>query len=790
MASFFGLTCFGQAEKMSFSELNNNENQQRVEEKIYVHTDRSFYLCGEILWFKAYLTNASSNVPLPISKVVYVEVFDKLHRPVLQSKIDMNNGSGSGSFYLPFSVSSGNYVIRAYTNLMKNFSADRYFEKNITIINTSKNLDAADVKQPVNYIADFFPEGGNMVNGLESMIAFKVTDNKNSGAQSEGTIVDQDKNVVANFKSLQFGMGHFSLKPESGKKYAAIINFKDGTSIIKELPEAYEEGYVMHVTDESPKELKISVEQKGSKNLISADVFIIIHNNSKIDFAQLLRMENSKGFLMLSKDSLKNGVSQITVFNSNKKPVCERLYFLRPKNKLLITTKADKENYRKRSKVLIQLNTHNQAGADLPVNLSAAVYRLDDLHSSEQENIYSYLWLTSNLKGNIQDPAYYFENDNAITNEALNNLMLTQGWRKFNPENSLPALKYVPEYAGHFITGKVINAITNRPASNIEVYLSVPGRRVQLRIGITDNAGLVHFEMKDFYGANQIVLQTNHETDTTYHIEILTPFSQNFSNNTIPEFHIAEKITADLLDRNIHMEVQNSFHQNDLQQILKPDVDSLPFYFNPYKTYLLSDYTRFTTMEEVLREYVTEVNVRKNGSKYRLATFNAPGFALRDMQYSETIFENNPLVLLDGVPVFEMNKIIAYDPLKVQKLEVVAQKYHLGTLTSEGILSFTTYKGNLEGFTLDPKDIVLDYEGLQSQRIFYSPQYETENEKLSRIPDFRELLFWTPELNTDFKGKGEFSFYTGDIPGRYLVLVQGLSSNGFAGSNNFIFNVE
>jgi hypothetical protein len=195
-------------------------------------------------------------------------------------------------------------------------------------------------------------------------------------------------------------------------------------------------------------------------------------------------------------------------------------------------------------------------------------------------------------------------------------------------------------------------------------------------------------------------------------------------------------------------------------------------------------------MEEVLREYVIEINVRKNGSKYRLGTFNAPGFALRDMQYAETIFEKNPLVLLDGVPVFDMNKIIAYDPLKVEKLEVVAQKYHYGTVTAEGIASFTTYKGNLEGFKLNPHDIVLDYEGLQQKRVFYSPQYATEDQRTSRSPDFRELLFWAPQINTDENGKAQLSFYTGDIPGKYVVVVQGLSPDGLAGSYNFSFDVK
>lgn len=790
--NFTGLKTFGQLAEIQNSYAKNN--QHNLQEKIYLHTDRSFYLCGEVLWFKAYLINAATNKPIAVSKVVYIEVLDKSHQPVLQGKIAMENGLGNGSFYLPFSVASGNYVVRAYTNWMKNFPQDHYFEKNISIINTSTKMDSSGIRESVNYSAEFFPEGGNLVNGLESEIAFKVNDNKNKGIECEGVIVDQSQDTVARFKSLQFGMGHFFLRPQNGKQYTAIVNFKNGSSIRKSLPEAYNNGYVMHVAGTGLNDLKISLRTNQSLKNDSPDIYIIIQNNARIDFAKPLRMEKDESVLVINKDSLKDGVSQITIFDANKQPICERLYFKRPKNKMLITAKADRGNYQLRSKVLMDVATSNQNNISLAGNLSAAVYRMDNLHQTEQENIFSYLWLSSNLRGTIEDPDYYFKDENNETNEALDNLMLAQGWRKFDWGNALqnkkPAFTYVPEYAGHIITGRITNETTKKPVPDVQVYLSVPGPRVQLRGCMTDSAGLVHFEMKDFFGANQIVMQTNNGDENAYHMEIFSPFSEKFSADSLPAFYIEEKYRDDLRSGNIHMEVQNVYHENQLQLLIKPLVDTVPFYFQPYKTYLLGDYTRFTTMEEVMREYVNEVNVRRNGTKFRFMTVNEPGFALRDKQGAEAIFDKNPLVLLDGVPVFNINKIIAYDPLKVQKLDVVAERYHYGTITADGILSYTTYKGNLEDFTLDPNDLVLDYEGLQQQRVFYSPQYTTENDRQSRLPDFRDLLFWTPALNTNSDGKGSFSFYTGDVPGKYLVVVQGLSSNGDAGGGSFIFNVQ
>ena len=375
----------------------------------------------------------------------------------------------------------------------------------------------------------------------------------------------------------------------------------------------------------------------------------------------------------------------------------------------------------------------------------------------------------------------------------LDNLLLAQGWRRFDWEKALqnkaPSFKYVPEFSGHIITGRITNEATKRPVPDVLVYLSVPGRRVQLKGCISDSAGMVHFDMSDFVGSNQIVVQTNNGDDSIYHLEIFTAFSEEFVDDEMPSFYVPGNDKDYLQNENFHMQVENGYHQNDLQRLQTPLIDSLPFYNKPDKTYLLDNYTRFTTMEEVMREYVDEIDVRRRGKDFRFMSINKPATALRDIQQVETMFKPNPLVLLDGVPVFDINKIIAYDPLKVQKLEVVALKYYYGPIVAYGIASFTTYKGNLDGYTLNPNDVILDYDGLQQERIFYSPDYSTSEQLQSPLPDFRDVLYWSPDISTNEKGNGLFSFYTGDVPGKYFVMLQGISSNGDAGSTGFVLSV-
>jgi hypothetical protein len=786
---FGSFSSFGQTNvaKMSAGFVDNINNH--IREKVFVHTDRNYYMCGEILWFKTYITNAANNHLLSLSKVVYVEVLNSRHEPVLQAKISTENGSGSGSFKLPLSLESGNYELRAYTNWMKNDSPDEFFVKIITIVNTTKNLDLSLVKNPIKYFVQFFPEGGNLVNGLNSVVAFKINDDAGIGVEGEGIVVDQANDTVAHFKTAKFGLGKFLFKPQTGKHYTAIVTLQNNSVIKKDLPNALDNGFVMHMTDEG-NQLKVLV---SSSNETVQNIYLIAQTNQQIDFSQTGSLQNNQAVFSINKENLKEGIAQITLFAGDHQPVCERLYFKRPKNKMLISKKTNKANFNFRDKVTIDLSTTDNSGNLVAGNLSASVYRLDSLHLPDKANIYSWLWLSSNLKGFIENPDFYFQNDNAETNEALDNLLLTQGWRKFQAKNisqNKSLFTYIPENRGHIIIGKVTNETTGKPASNMLVYLSVPGRRVQL-YGCTSNAeGMVHFDLKDFYGPSQIVLQTNGEKDSLYHLEVFSPFSEEFSGNEFPALHISENSRDEFQSANLHMEISNAYHQNDLQKMQPLLIDTLPFYYKPYKTYLLDNYTRFITMEEVLREYVAEVNVVKKQKKYHLNTFNAPGFELHDKQPAITLFTKDPLVLLDGVPVFDMNKIIAYDPLKVQRLEVVASKYIWGPIISEGILSYTTYKGNLDGYTLDPHDLILDYDGMQQQRVFYSPDYSTEKEFQSRLPDFRELLYWSPNVTTNEKGTGHISFFTGDIPGKYLVVLQGISSNGDAGSENFILNVR
>jgi hypothetical protein len=743
----------------------NQYKQNALQEKIFVHTDKTTYLPGEILWFKIYCVDGNDHKPLNLSKVVYVDILDNNQNAVIQTKVAIKNGVGDGSIYIPVTVSNGNYKFRAYTNWMKNFSPDFYFEKMVTFVNPLKSPEGSIKPADAAYDVQFFPEGGNLVAGIESKVAFKAVNQNGKGVDLKGAVIDQHNDTIARFKSLKFGMGSFSLTPTAGNSYKAVLKIGNAGPVTKDLPTVNAQGYVIKLTNDASGQLNVTVGNTGSGN---ENVYLFVHTRQVVKAAESAVLANGTANFKIDKNILGDGISHITIFNSAKQPVCERLYFKRPAQQLFITTGTDQQQYDVRKKVNINIAAKDKTDKPLKAEMSMAVYRIDSLQGIDQSEIFSYLWLGSELKGNIES-----------ADEALDNLMLTQGWRRFQwskvLDNKPAEFSFLPEYYGHIISAKIVNTENSASAKGVVTYLGVPGRRVQLYASLSDSLGRLNYFTKDFYGPNEIIVQTNQLIDSTYRIDVLTPFSDQYSKVSYPKYSFNEGMVASLKEHSLGVQVANIYSGNFLKRYQDAIVDSNAYYGKPSNVYKLDDFTRFTTMEEDLREYVKEDNITNSRGKFHIKVLTSNGF----------LDGEDPMVMVDGIPIFNLNKVFAIDPLKVKKLEVMAQRYYYGPTEQNGIFSFTTYKGDLGGVELDPRAIVVDYEGLQLQREFYSPVYDTQDQAASRIPDYRNLLYWTPTI-TD---KG-VSFYTSDQHGKYVGVVQGITANGDAASQYFTFEVK
>ncbi|MFD1142734.1 hypothetical protein ACFQ4C_16530 [Larkinella insperata] len=752
-----------------------------LQEKLFIHTDRSFYVAGELIWFKINYVDGTFHRPLSLSKVAYLEVLDKDNRPVLQTKVALAEGAGNGSLFLPTTLTSGHYLLRGYTNWMKNASPDYFFEKSLTIVNSFRKLELPILKDTLAYDVQFFPEGGNLVQNLSSTVAFKAVGGAGKGVNLQGILLDQANDTVARFKPLRFGMGRFTFTPTEGKQYRAVLTDSRGRTFTRPLPAVRAQGYTMQVEEIDTDQLRVTVRSAASA---SSPVLLLVHTRLAAIQADQQTLRDNVASFTISKKSLGEGISHLTVFDASRKPVCERLYFKRPEQRLSLDAKIMSGTLSTREKAVVEITTQDEAGKPAPTDLSVAVYQLDSLSSTEPGNILTYLLLTSDLRGAIESPDYYFTASGPEVSEAADNLMLTQGWRRFQWETVLQPDRqqeeYVAEANGHFIRGKITNGTTGRPVPGISSYLSVPGKHILLYASRSDDNGRIQFEMKEFFGPKDLVAHLN-PRDSLLRLELQNPFLERYSATRLPVFDFPTTLKEPLLARSVPMQVQNAYYRENLVRYHYPRVDSIPFYGNADEKYRLDDYTRFPVMEEIFREYVPGVMARKRRNGYTISVLDVP---------HKDFMSGEPLVLLDGVPVFDMDKVMAIDPRKVQKLDVMTRHYIVGPLVFDGIISFTTYKGDLAGYRPDAKALLADYEGLQIPRDFYAPRYDTPQQSTSRLPDLRTLLHWTPSLKTNAQGKAQLTFYTSDQAGRFRFVINGISADGRAGSQQGTFDVS
>ena len=210
---------------------------------------------------------------------------------------------------------------------------------------------------------------------------------------------------------------------------------------------------------------------------------------------------------------------------------------------------------------------------------------------------------------------------------------------------------------------------------------------LDFHVAKTDNKGMVYFDVKNYYGPGEIIIQASREITSSYRVDVLTPFAEEIQFQQIPFFSLAQKEEVSLTDKSIAMQAQNIYAADSIRRFNPPVLtDTLPFFGKAEYTYRLDDYKRFTTMEEVLREYVTPINVVLRNGKLYMSIYD---------EILRTVYTEKVLVLLDGVPLMDYQKIFSYDPLKVKKLEVVPRRYIIGGMNFKGIASFETYQGNL-----------------------------------------------------------------------------------------------
>jgi hypothetical protein len=752
-------------------------------EKLFVHTSKDNFFVGETIFFKLYAVDGIFHRPLDLNKVAYFEVIASTNRPIAQMKIALKNGSGNGSLTLSDSLETGRYRIIAYTSWMKNFGPDCFFSKDISVINPLKrSVGNTKRSRSDTALIKFFPEGGSLVHGLTSKVAFQLTNSLGAGVRGNGFVVDETNDTLLRFQPLKFGIGSFSFAPQKGKSYRAIIA-TDHASVVAQLPVPLDHGYVVAVNHEiNGNKITVKITSNNS-DAVGKRVHFLIHSRQQIRKVLTSILDSGRqSLLVIPIDELDDGISHLTFFDDSLKPLAERLFFKRPERVMEIEVDGVKSSYTKRELVSVNLTAKKPDEIPAAANLSLSVFKIDDLQFYDSTTIASYILLTSDLKGTIENPLYYLHSNEGIKEQAIDNLMLTHGWSRFRWDDVLeskpPVTQVEADHEGMAIRARLTDN-RDMPMMNANVCLSATSRNIQFYPATSNSQGIIQFYTKDLYGQTEILLQDVGTGSPQFTFNLLNPFTEEYPSAALIPYEVSKEQKDLISSYNIHTQVQRTFSTFSKAPVV---VDSIPFFGVPDKSYELSDYVRFPQLKDVLKEYVFEVIVRKRDDKLRI-------FALDKV--SQTYFENEPLVLLDGVPVFDTERIVSLPGDVIKRLDLINEKILYGRFVFNGIISLTSYSGKFPGIQVNPEAIVLDYEGLQIPDEFYSPPYDNAALRKDRLPDFRNVLLWSPNLHTtEITGKTGVTFFTSDLPGQYMGVINGITHDGLPGSAIFTFTVD
>ena len=459
------------------------------QQKVYIHTDKTNYDASETVWLKAYVLNATNHRPDSSSTNLYLDLIDPNGIVIQQKLLKVEKGFSNGDFSFKDTIPEGVYRIKAFTNLMYNTSQNFFFSKDIYITNpefktyatrekvkTVKQETKENIRKSEKYDVSFFPEGGHLLIGVENKVGFKAINQLGAGVEVSGVLVDKKGDKLIDFQSSHSGMGSFSIIPQPGIKYTAIIKTPDAKEIKYNIPEAIDQGITLHCEFQPEGQLKIVMLSSFPANKYPANTTysLIAHSRGYPVYTAELDLKNENRSVIIPKSKLPSGIIHFTLFNTNSNPVSERLVFINNQDGLKINILPEKSNAGPHEKINLRIRVSDNKGNPVKGNFSLSVVESNGLSNSE--NILINLLLNSDLKGKIEDPEYYFTDSNAKKENELDNLLITQGWRRFKWEDVLQTEKRLlvnPEENFLVISGKITKQFLGIPLGDIPVTLSI-----------------------------------------------------------------------------------------------------------------------------------------------------------------------------------------------------------------------------------------------------------------------------------------------------------------------------
>ena len=324
----------------------------------------------------------------------------------------------------------------------------------------------------------------------------------------------------------------------------------------------------------------------------------------------------------------------------------------------------------------------------------------------------------------------------------------------------------LPEYEGEIIRGRIAGATTDEieGLKGRSAFISVPTEKSDLYSSVVDNDGMIKFVTNNIYGTKEMVCEIEDNDLARCHIELISPFVSPKLKG-IPALQMAPSIKEDLQRRGLSVQLCRSFSADTLASLMPIRENPLIPSYDAIE-YKLDDYKRFPVMRELFIEFINEIKVRRVDGKEQLKVKT-------HLEERVSLFDkNNSLIMVDGIPVFDHSQVIEYDPLLVESVVVYPYKYYTGWRSFCGMANFVTYKKNLPGIKFNDGVRVVQFKGCSYPMAFTCQEIGED------FPDYRELLYWHPQIKLP---AGESSSIKVKIPANVKeirICAEGMMENG------------
>ena len=670
-----------------------------------------------------------------------------------------------------------------------------YFRLNISANNRQLDRKISLPSFEEDFSVKFLPEGGNLVAGIKQLVAFKAVGTNGRAVDVKGDIRNKEGKVLQTISSEHKGMGKFLFEAQAEEAYIATLTSANGVTRSFALPKAIASGCVMHIEPE--KDNRIMLQVATTADYPSRQLAAIVQSRGIINYV----VEDLTRPLSLPIEKLRSGIAMITIVDKiTHKVVAERLFFVRGAVAKASITPSIKR-FSPRERVMVDFGIKNSSGEPVKGNFVASVVDASLLkEDANSDNIFSYMLLNSDLKGHIEEPTYYFEDNDAKRNAHLDLVMLTNGWRRYNVDNILagkrPTIKHIFEKE-QLITGHIIEPGGSK-TRNTSVMI-FRNKKEFLGVHPLNNGNRFQIAGLDSQDTTTYILQALNKNGNSSRVRIkVNPYTYPTTPFISREVFQKEKTTS-LTEEYMMRSKQQYFEDGGMPVI---DIEAVEIVATNTNTYDYStslndfntvngDMTRFSSIYDALQRFrelkIEGFNIYVN--KDRIMGVDGGG----DNEDSDsTIIDKEDLVpalYINGQPMdisiidsYPIEEVISVSYLN--KFESMAAG--INSETGAIILHVKDINSRERLLIKSMAEVVVP--GYATPFEFYAPDYSVENNKDKR--DNRTTIAWVPNLQSNSLGDASISFWTADRISDYRIVIEGITADGELLRNELILEAK